>query len=79
MLYYLRVEPLRRDVKAKEVEDLLCNFGTIYRVSVHRASPYPRYNRVSKKKDIFDPAYAVVSFTDRSACRIAILNLHNTM
>lgn len=79
MLYFVRVEPLRRDVKAKEVEDLLRDFGTIYRVRIYRASPHPRYNWVSKKKDIFDATYAVVSYTDRHACRMAISNLNGTL
>ncbi|KAH7694791.1 hypothetical protein AAVH_38159 [Aphelenchoides avenae] len=79
MLYYIRVEPLRRDVKAREVEDVLRDFGTIYRVVIHRASPHPRYNKLSKKKDIFDGTYAVVSFTDRHACFVAKANLHNTI
>ncbi|KAH7719187.1 hypothetical protein AAVH_13345 [Aphelenchoides avenae] len=79
VLYHVRVELLRRDVKAKEVEDLLRDFGTIYRVRIHRASPYPRYNRISKKKDIFDPTYAAVSFIDRHACRVAIANMDNTI
>ncbi|KAH7725015.1 hypothetical protein AAVH_07608 [Aphelenchoides avenae] len=55
MLYAIRVEPLRRDVTRKEVEDLLRDFGTIHRVSIHRASLVPRYNRISKQRDILDP------------------------
>ncbi|KAH7709617.1 hypothetical protein AAVH_23109 [Aphelenchoides avenae] len=79
VLYFVRVGPLRHDVKAKEVEDLLRDFGTIHRVRIHRASPYPRYNRISKKKDIYDSTYATVSFTDRYACRLAIANMDNTI
>ncbi|KAH7722862.1 hypothetical protein AAVH_09679 [Aphelenchoides avenae] len=79
MLYHLRAEPLRRDVTRKEIEQLMGDFGTIYRVSIHRSPPYPRYNRITRKKDIFDPTYAVISYTDRHACRIAIANLHNTI
>ncbi|KAH7699107.1 hypothetical protein AAVH_33789 [Aphelenchoides avenae] len=79
MLYFVRVEPLRRDVKADEIKDLLRDFGTIYRVVVHRASPFPRYNRISKQKDIFDATYAIVSYTDRHASLMAISNLDNTL
>lgn len=79
MLYYVRVEPLRRDVRAKGVQDLLRDFGTIYRVVIHRAPVVPRYNRITRKKDIFDPTYAIVSFTDRHACWVAIANLDNTL
>ncbi|KAH7719282.1 hypothetical protein AAVH_13254 [Aphelenchoides avenae] len=79
VLYYVRVEPLRRDVKAKEVEDVLRDFGTIHSVRIHRASPYPRYNRISKKRDIFDDTYATVAFTDSHARRVAILNIDNTL
>lgn len=79
MLYHIRVQPLRKDATRKEVEDLFRDFGDIYRVVIHRAPKYPRYNKISKKKDIFDPCYAVVSYTDRFPCRLAMLNLDNTM
>lgn len=79
MLYHVRVEPLRRDVKREDVEDLFRDFGDIYRVKIHRGSIYPRYNRITRKRDIFESTYAVVSYTDRAACFIAIRNLHNTM
>lgn len=79
MLYYVRVEPLRRDVKRANVEDLLRDFGTIFRVVIHRAPLMPRYNRITRKKDIFESSYAIVSFTDSRASRMAILNLDNTL
>ena len=79
VLYFVRVEPLRRDVSAQEIKDLLRDFGDIYRVHIYRPSPYPRYNRISKKKDFYDSTYAVVSFTDRHACLVAIANMDNTM
>ncbi|KAH7708664.1 hypothetical protein AAVH_24088 [Aphelenchoides avenae] len=79
MLYHVRVEPLRKDVTRKEVEDIFRDFGTVYRVVIRRPPNFPRYNRISKKRDIYDPCYAIVSFTDSHARRVAILNIDNTM
>lgn len=78
MLYEIRVEPLRRDVTRAEIERIFGDFGTIYRVTIHRKENM-HYNKISKKKDIVSACYAIVSFTDSYPARVAIANLDNTL
>ncbi|KAH7730010.1 hypothetical protein AAVH_02498 [Aphelenchoides avenae] len=79
MLYSIRVEPLRTDVKEADLRRLFGDFGDIRSVRIVKAPKKGRFNRITKKRDIIADAYAIVSYTDSRAVRMAIANFDNKL
>lgn len=79
MMYSVRVEPLRADVKESELRRLFGDFGDIRRVNIVKTPKKARYNRISKKKDILADVYAIICYTNSRAVRMAIANFDNKL